>query len=88
MPGGGHAPAGPPRTAADPLTDQEVEGAMRQTTEQRATGQRVYVGVRTGDGPGDTAVYVEQGGRRRPLRYVVHHSPSTPRRMIPGLPQS
>ena len=49
---------------------------MRQTTAQQTTAQRVYVGVRTGDGPGDTAVYVEQGGRRRPLRHVVHHSPS------------
>ncbi len=49
---------------------------MQQTTEQQTTEQRVYVGVRTGDGPGDTVVYVEQGGRRRPLRHVIYHSPS------------
>ena len=44
-------------------------------TEQRTTEQRVYVGVRTGAGPGETAVYVEQGGCRWPLRHVVYHSP-------------
>ncbi|MDP9373527.1 MAG: hypothetical protein M3Q65_13960 [Chloroflexota bacterium] len=49
---------------------------MPKTTEQRTTEQRVYLGVRTSDGPGDTAVYVEQGGCRWPLRHVVHHSPS------------
>ncbi len=58
------------------MTDQEVEGVMRQTTEQQTTAQRVYVGVRTAEGPGDTTVYVEQCGRRRPLCHVVHHSPS------------
>ncbi len=50
---------------------------MPKTIEQQTTeAGRVYVGVRTGDGPGDTAVYVEQGGCRWPLRHVVHHSPS------------
>ncbi len=50
---------------------------MPKTTAHKTTeAGRVYVGVRTGDGPGDTAVYVEQGGCRWPLRHVVHHSPS------------
>ena len=37
---------------------------------------RVYVGERTSDLPGDTAVAVEEGGCRWPLPHVVYHSPS------------
>lgn len=35
--------------------------------------ERVYVGERSGDGAAH--LYVEEGGRRRPLRHVVYHSP-------------
>ena len=36
---------------------------------------RVYVGERTGAGPGEMAVAVEEGGCRWPLPHLVHHSP-------------